>query len=124
VLTLYSGRISQLKECKQKITNTTKDLTGIGQIPTIMQHTSSVANDVQSASGTVDTFSALLKPLKAFNSIANEIANVQPSISLLYVTNVHMQVHPYVKVALSIFTCASNVGFFLNYHCPGLMKFW
>jgi hypothetical protein len=108
----------------EKITNATKDLAGIGQIPTIMQHTSSAANDVQSASGTVNTFSALLKLLKAFNSVANEIANVQPSISLLYVTNVHMQVHLYAKVALSIFTCASNVGFFLNYRCPRLTKFW
>ncbi|KIK33561.1 hypothetical protein CY34DRAFT_35281, partial [Suillus luteus UH-Slu-Lm8-n1] len=46
-----------------------------------------------SVSDTVDTFSTLLTPLKAFNTIVNEIANV----------------HPYAKVALSIFTCASKM---------------
>ncbi|KAG1767574.1 hypothetical protein EDD22DRAFT_1006115 [Suillus occidentalis] len=53
---------------------------------------SSEAGNLQSVSDTVDTSSTLLTPLKAFNTIANEIANV----------------HPYAKVALSIFTCASK----------------
>ncbi|KAG1792158.1 uncharacterized protein HD556DRAFT_572080 [Suillus plorans] len=33
----------------------------------------------------------------------------KPFISLLYVTNIRAQVHPYAKVALSIFTCASKM---------------
>ncbi|OJA13988.1 hypothetical protein AZE42_04594 [Rhizopogon vesiculosus] len=41
----------------------------------------------------------MLKPLKAFNSIANGIA----------------EVHPYAKVALSIFTSASKVCLFLHH---------
>jgi hypothetical protein len=100
----------------ESITNATKDLAAIGQVPTIVQNASSEAGNIQSVSDTVDTFSTLLAPLKAFNTIANEIANVRPSISLLHATNIHMQVHPYAKVALSIFTCASKVDFFLS-HC-------
>jgi hypothetical protein len=84
---------------------------------------SSAINNIPSFSGTIDTFSVLVKPLKVFNSIANEIANVQPSVSLLYITDVHMQVHPYVKVALSIFTYVSKVGFFLSHHHCRLMRF-
>jgi hypothetical protein len=99
----------------ESITNATKDLAGIGQVSTILQNTSSDAGNLQFVSDTVNTFSTFLKPLTAFNSVANQIANVQPSISLLYATNIHMQVHPYAKVALSIFTCASKVDFFLSY---------
>jgi hypothetical protein len=40
------------------------------------------------------------------------------------ITNIYMQVHPYVKVALSIFTYASKVGFFLSHHHCRLTRFW
>jgi len=116
------GEYLDPKIVNEKITHATKNLAGIGQVPAIIQCTSSVANNLQSVSGTVNTFSVLLRPLKVFNTVANEITNVQPYISLLYVTNIHMQVHLYMKVALSIFTCASKVGFCLNHRCPGLMK--
>jgi hypothetical protein len=108
----------------ESITNATKDLAGIGQVPTIVQNTSSEASNLQSVSDTDNTFSTFLKPLTAFNSIANQIANVQPSISLLYATNIHMQVHPYAKVALSIFTCASKVGFFLGHRRRRVDEVW
>ncbi|KAG2036511.1 hypothetical protein BDR03DRAFT_451693 [Suillus americanus] len=81
------------KSVNERIDNATKDLAGIGKVPTIAQNTSSAVNNLQSGSGTVDTFSALLRPLKAFNIVASEIANL----------------HPYAKVALSIFTCASKM---------------
>jgi hypothetical protein len=96
------------------IAEATEDLAGIGQVPTIVQNASSEASNPRSVSDTVDTFSTLPTPLKAFNSIINEIANVRPSVSLLHATNIHMQVHPYAKAALSICTCASKVGFFLG----------
>ncbi|KAG2127370.1 hypothetical protein BD769DRAFT_1387826 [Suillus cothurnatus] len=80
------------KIVNEKITHATKNLAGISQVPAIVQCTSSAANNLQSVSGTVDTFSMLLRPLKVFNTVANEITNV----------------HLYVKVALSIFTCASK----------------
>jgi hypothetical protein len=72
------------------VTNATKDLAGIGQVPAIVQNTSSEDGNLQSVSDTVDTFSTLLTPLKAFNTIINDIANVRPSISLLHATNIIM----------------------------------
>ncbi|KAG2337953.1 WD40 repeat-like protein [Suillus weaverae] len=81
------------KFVNEKINNATKDLAGTNQVQTIAQNTSSAANNLQSVSDTINSFSAFLRPLKAFNSVANEIANV----------------HPYAKVALSIFTCASKM---------------
>ncbi|KAG2067130.1 hypothetical protein BDR04DRAFT_1159547 [Suillus decipiens] len=56
-----------------------------------------------------NTFFAYLRPLKVSNSVANDITNVQSSISLLYVTNFHMQIHPCMKAALKIFTYAPKV---------------
>ncbi|KAG2106953.1 uncharacterized protein F5147DRAFT_653550 [Suillus discolor] len=85
------------KFVNKRIANATKGVAGIGQVPTIVKHASSTVNNLPSVSDTIDMFSPLLRPLKAFNSIANEIANV----------------HPYAKVALSIFTCASKVNEFL-----------
>ncbi|KAG1854358.1 hypothetical protein C8R48DRAFT_835826 [Suillus tomentosus] len=81
------------KFVNERIANATKDFVDIGQVPTVAQDTSSVANNLQTVSDTIDTFSSFLEPLKLFNSIANSIANV----------------HPYAKVALSIFTCASKM---------------
>ncbi|KIK32571.1 hypothetical protein CY34DRAFT_18944 [Suillus luteus UH-Slu-Lm8-n1] len=81
------------KFVNESITNVTKDLAGIGQAPTIVQNTSSQAGNLQFVSDTVDTFFTLLTPLKAFNSVVHEIANV----------------HPCAKVTLSIFTCASKM---------------
>ncbi|KAG1786452.1 uncharacterized protein HD556DRAFT_1300145, partial [Suillus plorans] len=81
------------KFVNERIANATKGVAGIGQVPTIVKDASSTVNNLPSVSDTIDTFSPLLRPLKAFSSIANEIANV----------------HPYAKVALSIFTCASKM---------------
>jgi hypothetical protein len=64
------------KVVNERITNATKGLGGIGQVLTIIQDRSLVHNNLPSISGTIDMFSALLKPLKVFDSIANEIANV------------------------------------------------
>ncbi|KAG1800887.1 uncharacterized protein HD556DRAFT_967441 [Suillus plorans] len=81
------------KFVNERIANANKGLAGASHVSTILQDTSSATNNLPSVSDTVDTFSVLLKPLKAFNSIANAIADV----------------HPYAKVALSIFTCASKM---------------
>ncbi|KAG1898820.1 uncharacterized protein F5891DRAFT_1235818 [Suillus fuscotomentosus] len=81
------------KVVHNRIANANKSLADAGHFPTILQDASSATNDLPSFSDTIDMFSVLLKPLKAFNSIANAIADV----------------HPYAKVALSIFTCASKM---------------
>ncbi|KAG2064689.1 WD40 repeat-like protein [Suillus decipiens] len=80
------------KVVNKAIANASKGLADIGQVPTIVQHASSMSADIPSVSGAIDTFSVFLKSLKAFNTVANEIANI----------------HPYAKAALSIFTCAST----------------
>jgi hypothetical protein len=50
--------------------------------------------------------------LKAFNSVADEIADVLLFISTFYVTDLYVQLHPYARAALSTLTCASVAGFF------------
>ncbi|KAG2061507.1 hypothetical protein BDR06DRAFT_992917 [Suillus hirtellus] len=82
-----------LKFVNERIANANKGLAGASHIPAVFQDTFSMTNDLPSVSDTIDMFSVLLKPLKAFNSIANTIADV----------------HPYVKVALGIFTCTSKM---------------
>ncbi|KAG2366045.1 hypothetical protein BDR07DRAFT_567652 [Suillus spraguei] len=59
----------------------------------MVQNTASASDNLQSVSDTIDTYSPILKPLRVFNSIATELADV----------------HPYVKAVLSIFTCASKM---------------
>jgi hypothetical protein len=98
----------------ETVTDAAKDLAGIGQVPAIVSNTSSEAGNLQSVSDTVDTFSTLLTPLKAFNTIINDIANIRLSLSLLHATNFHIQ-HSYMKVAMSICTRTSKVDFFLSH---------
>ncbi|KAG2153232.1 hypothetical protein DEU56DRAFT_976940 [Suillus clintonianus] len=81
------------KFVNERITDATNIFAGVGNVSAIAQNTSSAANNLQSVSDTVDTFSVLLGPLKVFNSFANGIVDV----------------HPYAKVSLSIFTCASKM---------------
>ncbi|KAG2108192.1 uncharacterized protein F5147DRAFT_773776 [Suillus discolor] len=73
--------------------NATKGVAGIGQVPTIVQDTSSAINNLSSVCDAINMFSALPQPLKAFNSITDKIANF----------------HPYAKVVPSIFTRASKM---------------
>ncbi|KAG1792154.1 WD40-repeat-containing domain protein [Suillus plorans] len=81
------------KFVNERIAHANKGLTGISQVPTMVQDASSATKNVPSVSDAIDSFSGFLEPLKAFNKIANTIADVQP----------------YAKVALSIFTCASKM---------------
>ncbi|KAG1792137.1 uncharacterized protein HD556DRAFT_1537001 [Suillus plorans] len=81
------------KFANERIANANKGLAGTSRVPTIVQDASSATNNLPSVSDAINTFSGFLEPLKAFNSVANAIADV----------------HPYAKVALSIFTCASKM---------------
>ncbi|KAG1727938.1 uncharacterized protein EDB91DRAFT_1086244 [Suillus paluster] len=58
-----------------------------------VQDAASVPNNLPSDPNTIDSLSAILGPLKAFNSIATELAAL----------------HPYATLALGIFTYASKV---------------
>jgi hypothetical protein len=49
----------------------------------------SVINDLQSTPDAMDTFSAMIAPLKVFNSIANGIADVLVFVSTSYMTDLH-----------------------------------
>ncbi|KAG1741914.1 uncharacterized protein EDB91DRAFT_1336257, partial [Suillus paluster] len=81
------------KFVNERIADATKGVAGMKNVPVMAQNTASQTNNLQSIPDTIDTFSAILKPLKAFNSIANVLADA----------------HPYAKVALSIFTYASQM---------------
>jgi len=69
---------------KGKIADATQSFAGISQVPEIAQNIAAT-NNLQSAPdaiNAIDTFSAILRPLKVFNSIADTVADVLVFISL------------------------------------------
>ncbi|KAG2028288.1 hypothetical protein BDR03DRAFT_1020012, partial [Suillus americanus] len=82
------------KLVKATLANAKADFDEIRNVSGMIQNAASASDNSQSISDTIDTFSPILKPLKVFNSVAAKLA----------------EVHPYAKVALSIFTCASKVN--------------
>ena len=70
---------------EEKIAGAEQSFAGIRQVPEIVQNISSAPNNLQPAPdaiNAIDTFSAILKPLKVFNSIADTVADVLVFISL------------------------------------------
>jgi len=64
---------------KGKIADATQSFAGISQVSEIPQNIGSATNNLQSAPdaiNAIDTFSAILTPLKVFNSIADTVADV------------------------------------------------
>ncbi|KAG2150743.1 uncharacterized protein EDB93DRAFT_333713 [Suillus bovinus] len=82
-----------LKVVKEKLANAQADLDGIRHVPGMAENAASASDNLQSLTDTIDTFAPMLVPLKVFNFIATRLADV----------------HPYAKVALSIFTFASKM---------------
>ncbi|KAG2150674.1 uncharacterized protein EDB93DRAFT_328678 [Suillus bovinus] len=81
------------KVVKAKLANAKADLDGIRHVSGMAENAASTSDNLQSVSDTIDIFAPMLAPLKKFNSIATGLA----------------EVHPYAKVALSIFTFASKI---------------
>ena len=70
---------------KGRIADATQSFAGISQVPEIAQNISSATNNLQPAPdaiNAIDAFSAILTPLKVFNSIADTVADVLVFISL------------------------------------------
>ncbi|KAG2366043.1 hypothetical protein BDR07DRAFT_1373863 [Suillus spraguei] len=88
-----ANRNSTITLVKAKLASAKAEFDRIKNVSGIVQNAASASDKLQSVSDTFDTFSPILKPLKVFNSIATTLA----------------EVHPYAKVALSIFTYASKV---------------
>jgi hypothetical protein len=84
-----------------------------------VQTTASATNDVQSGVHAVAAVSSSIEPLKLFNSIANEIANVLSFISTMYVADLDAQTQPNAKAVTSIFTYASRVRLFPIFNFAG-----
>ncbi|KAG1794911.1 uncharacterized protein HD556DRAFT_410835 [Suillus plorans] len=82
-----------LKLVKEKLANAKTHLDGIKHVSGMVENTASASDNLQSASDTIDVFSQVLAPLRVFNSVVTGLADV----------------HPYAKVALSIFTFASKM---------------
>jgi hypothetical protein len=63
----------------------------MSRTPGIIQNTSlpSTSSNLKSDPHAINTFPAILEPLKVFNSVADEIADVQLSMFTLYVTDLH-----------------------------------
>ena len=61
---------------EQRIKDADKEVAGMENFSGGVQNAPSAINGLQSGFDTVDTVSSLIAPLKMFNSIANEIANV------------------------------------------------
>ncbi|KAG1717780.1 uncharacterized protein EDB91DRAFT_1188839 [Suillus paluster] len=78
---------------KATLAHAKADFEGIGYGSGMAQNTAAAYYNLQSDPNTSNMFSAILGPLKKFNDVANGLADV----------------HPYAKVALSIFTFASKV---------------
>ncbi|OJA21354.1 hypothetical protein AZE42_10449 [Rhizopogon vesiculosus] len=97
-MTSITAEAQQLDEqlMRKRIDDVTQSLAGISHLSGT-QKIASAKDNLQSVPDAIDTASAALKPLKVFNSIANGLADI----------------HPYAKIALSIFTCASKVRLFL-----------
>ncbi|KAG2340093.1 WD40 repeat-like protein [Suillus weaverae] len=81
------------KLVKATLANAKAGLEGIRHVSGMVENAALASDNLQSVSDTIDMFSTILGPLKVFNSIATGLADV----------------HPYAKVALSIFTCASKM---------------
>lgn len=82
----HQAESTDLKNVNERITAATKGVGGITHVPGTVQNIASTSNNLQSISDTIDTFSAVLGPIKVFNSIANQIAEVQSFISTLFMT--------------------------------------
>jgi len=70
---------------KGKVSDATQSFAGISQVSEIAQNIGSAFSNLQPAPDTInaiETFSAILTPLKVFNSIANEVADVLVFTSL------------------------------------------
>jgi len=67
----------QVELLEQRINNAKENVAGMKNFPGIVQKAPPAFNGLQSGLDTFDsTISPLIAPLKMFNSIANEIANV------------------------------------------------
>ncbi|OAX32570.1 hypothetical protein K503DRAFT_870078, partial [Rhizopogon vinicolor AM-OR11-026] len=93
-MTSNTAETQQLDEqlMRKRIDEVTQSLAGISHLSGTHK-IASAKDNLQSVPDAINTASAALEPLKVFNSIANGLADI----------------HPYAKVALSIFTCASKM---------------
>jgi hypothetical protein len=74
---------------KEKIDVASQGLAGTSTVPGAAENITSVINDLQSVPDAMDTFSAMIAPLKVFNSIASGIADVLVFVSASYMTDLH-----------------------------------
>jgi len=72
----HQAKSTDLKNVNERITAATKGVGGMSHVPGTFQNIASTSNNLQSISDASDKFSAVLGPIKVFNSIANQIAEV------------------------------------------------
>ena len=102
------------------IDDANKAITGIEDFSGVVRNTPNSATDkLQSVLEAIDTVSPIITPLKTFNFIANGIADVLASYLHPVRPDLDIQIHPYAKAVLSIFTCASKVRCFPSINPAG-----
>ncbi|OAX33131.1 hypothetical protein K503DRAFT_550213 [Rhizopogon vinicolor AM-OR11-026] len=68
--------VTDPKLVTKSLENAHKGLSGASHVPDLLRNTASATANAGSVLDPIDTFSDMLTPLKAFNSIANSIAEV------------------------------------------------
>ncbi|KAG2362963.1 hypothetical protein BDR07DRAFT_1376135 [Suillus spraguei] len=71
----------------ERIEDATSGITGIHPVSENAQNATSAVADVQTVLSEVDTWTAILGPLRAFNSVANRIGDVHTFIYVKYVAD-------------------------------------
>ncbi|KAG2133747.1 hypothetical protein DEU56DRAFT_810483 [Suillus clintonianus] len=66
------------------LVNAKTEFEGVKHVSGMVENTASASDNIQSVLNTIDRFSAILGPLKVFNSVANGLADVQ--VQMLYNT--------------------------------------
>lgn len=93
VMSTIAYEQADLKFVKTMLADAKEDFEGIRHVSGMAGNAASASDNLQSVPDAIHMFSRILRPLKVFKTVANGLANA----------------HPYAKVALSIFTCASNM---------------
>jgi len=73
----------------ERIAGTTKSVTTNKPLPQFIKDITSGPDNTHSVLDGIDWLFTILGPLKAFNSVANRIADVHAFISVLYMANLH-----------------------------------
>lgn len=74
----------------ERIQDAARGIKGIRPVSGVVHNTASNTNNVQTVLNEIDIWTAILGPLKAFNSVAGRIGEVHILISIEYMADLHV----------------------------------